>query len=77
MEWISVKTDLPKNDQEVLIYYGTDILQAYLKNGVWKVSITVTDCMKDVYVNDRAICRQGSTSDYVTHWMPLPEPPKE
>lgn len=76
MEWISVKDRLPSNSDEVLIYYGTDIVQAYLKDGLWKGSIVVTECMNDGYVNDRIICRQGKDFDFVTHWMPLPDPPK-
>lgn len=76
-EWISVKDRLPENDDEVLIYVSTDIVQAYLKDGLWKGSINVTDNMKDGYVNDRIICKQGDHFDFVTHWMPLPEPPKQ
>jgi hypothetical protein len=75
--WISVDDRLPENDDEVLIYCSTDVVQAYLKNGYWKASINVTDSMNDGYVNDRTICKQGETFDYVTHWQPLPNPPKQ
>lgn len=75
-QWISVNDRLPENDFEVLIYCGTDILQAYLKNGFWKGSMNVTDNMNDGYVNDRVICKQGCNFDFVSHWMPLPQPPK-
>ncbi len=75
MEWISVKEQLPHNDDEVLIFVSNDIVQAYLKNGIWKGSVMVTDNMNDGYVHDREICKQGSPFDFVTHWMPLPEPP--
>jgi hypothetical protein len=76
MEWISVNDRLPDNSDEVLIYVGHDIVQAYLLNGKWKGSVNVTDNMNDGYVNDRVISIQGDIFDYVTHWMPLPEPPK-
>lgn len=76
MNWISVKDELPKHGVEVLIYYSTEILQAYLWNDLWKGSCIVTDNMNDGYVNDRNICKLGSPFDFVTHWMPLPEPPK-
>lgn len=76
-EWISVKDRLPKNSDEVLIYVGIDIVQAYIINGYWKGSINVTDNMIDGFVNDRTIVKQGSRFDFVTHWMPLPEPPKQ
>ena len=77
MKWISVEERLPENDDEVLIYVGTDIVQAYLKDGFWKGSVNVTDNMNDGYVNDRTIVKQGSHFDYITHWMPLPEAPTE
>ena len=77
MEWISVEDRLPENDDEVLIYIVTDIVQAYLKDGYWKGSINVTDNMNDGYVNDRIISKQGDIFDYVTHWMPLPDKPKQ
>jgi len=75
MEWISVKDRLPENDDEVLIYVGIDIVQAYLLNGYWKGSVLVTDNMNDGYVLNRTICKQGDHFDFVTHWMPLPNPP--
>lgn len=77
MEWISVKDRLPENDDEVLIYIVKDIVQAYFLRGYWHGSIMVTDNMNDGYVSDRRIVKEGSSFDFVTHWMPLPEPPKE
>lgn len=77
MEWISVKDRLPPNSDEVLLYCQNDIVQGYLKDGIYKGSIMVTDNMYDGYVNDRKICNQGGFDDFITHWMPLPGPPKE
>jgi hypothetical protein len=74
-EWVSVGDKLPENDDEVLIVALGEVVQAYLKNGIWKGSCQVTDNMNDGYVHDRDICKQGSLFDYVTHWMPLPTPP--
>ena len=76
MEWISVKDRLPEEGVEVLIYCNPDIVQAVFSVGYWKGSFDVTDYMNDGFVPDRRICKQGSDYDYVTHWMPLPEPPK-
>lgn len=73
--WISVEDRLPLNDDEVLVFVGGDIVQAYLKDGKWKGSCLVTNNMNDGYVNDRVICVQGSHFDFVTHWMPLPPNP--
>ena len=76
MRWVSVKESLPLNDSEVLIFtISGDILQAYLKDGKWKGSCMVTDNMNDGFVQDRVICVQGSHFDFVTHWIPLPDPP--
>lgn len=76
-EWVKVEDGLPLNDDEVLVFVGGDIVQAYLKDGKWKGSCMVTDNMNDGYVNDRVICMQGSHFDFITHWMPLPSNPKE
>jgi hypothetical protein len=77
MGWISVKDRFPTEFEEVLIYSPNDIVKAYLVGNKWKGSILVTDNMKDVNVNDREISTIGSPFDYVTHWMPLPSPPKD
>lgn len=75
MNWIKVEDALPENTNEVLLFCGDDIVQGFLKNGVWYGSSLVTDNMNDGYVADRKICKQGGTFDFVTHWMPLPEKP--
>ena len=78
-KWISVEDRLPENDNEVLIICSGEVVQAYLKNGIWKGSVQVTYNMNDGYVNDRNICKQGKSNpfDNVTHWMPLPTPPNQ
>ena len=64
-KWVSVKDRMPKDGQDVLAYlnYGeeTRIAPCNYYNGVWYDS--VMNCV--VVLQD------------VTHWMPLPEPPKE
>jgi flagellar basal body L-ring protein FlgH len=78
-KWISVEDRLPENDNEVLIICSGEVVQAYLKNGIWKGSVQVTYNMNDGYVHDRNICKQGKSNpfDNVTHWMPLPTPPNQ
>ena len=64
MEWISVRDRLPENDTRVL---------AYCKD----------HCIHDMKWSwvDNAWYDKGSASvyleDFVTHWLPMPEPPKE
>ena len=60
MEWISVKDNLPKKDEDVLIYIE------------WTgISGTV---YKEFFIGSvDEVTRLGCTPLY---WMPLPEPPK-
>lgn len=66
--WISVEERLPETETWVLCWY-VDIdgdkwhtVGKLLKDGIWVVDIYETD-EPEYYT--------------VTHWMPLPEPPKE
>lgn len=68
--WISIKDRLPEENQEVLISYGQKpfFLIAFLYHP--------NHPKKDV----KMFCGKNNTNyslDYVTHWQPLPEPPKE
>ncbi len=62
MEWISVKTKLPEENVSVLVYNGAKIL-------VHTARYTPLGVF--------ASCDAGGYFCGVTHWMPLPEPPKE
>ena len=63
--WISVQGRLPDNGQDVLAYLDdgeeTRVAPCNYANGVW------FDCVMNRVV----------TLHHITHWMPLPEPPKE
>ena len=62
MEWISVKDRLPEKEDDVLAYeFRGDVSIAYISGYEWRN-------LESGYVMD---------ASYVTHWMPLPEPPKE
>lgn len=70
MKWISVKDRLPKKNVEVFIackdaYNGIAIKRAYLSYDVFEQHISGNGTT--IYVNVEG----------VTHWMPLPQPPKE
>lgn len=63
-QWISVEDELPKKFERVLVYIGIDRLFdiAYLENVINKQTWWMN--------NRREIF-------HVTHWMPLPAPPKK
>lgn len=63
-EWISVEKKLPVITQEVLINVGTGFVT------LGHVSSKYLDESEWRYSNGNIV------SSNVTHWMPLPEPPK-
>lgn len=69
--WISVKERMPKDERQVLAYYGFDHGDGYL--GMMFVQVL------DWFGHDPKphFQHEGLNGMKVTHWMPLPEPPKE
>lgn len=68
--WISVDDDLPKNFETVLLYgtkYKGEPVIPMMANGHF-----VAGLAKTFGVNDGFSVRM-----FVTHWRPLPQPPKE
>lgn len=59
--WIPVEDDLPEQEVRILLFAGGEVYVGEL-----------TD-IKDLYDTDIGFMKSG----HVTHWMPLPEPPKE
>ena len=78
MEWISVKDRLPEFDTPVMIilggsFHSKNIWLMLRDNDYdgWLWSEHISGC-----INDKD--NYEASDDYaVTHWMPLPEPPKE
>lgn len=60
-KWISVKERLPKAGEDVIAYLGEGIFEI-----CWMLKDGVWET-RDSYLD----------TDAVTHWMALPEPPKE
>lgn len=65
--WISVEDKLPNKDQDVLIYKGNHIgdmmyVYTYSGNNEWE---------------DEYGYWSRTDDEGITHWMPLPAPPKE
>ena len=66
-EWVPVAERLPKADERDARGYAVPYL---VMNGWMRVTARRT---KDYWV----LFGVGTVLEYVTHWMPLPEPPKE
>ena len=64
MEWIIVKDRLPDINQPVAIYNGEDILY-----GTWYID--------KFHGNSNGCYDESIRHEDITHWMPLPEPPKK
>lgn len=62
-EWISVKDRLPEEDTDVLIF-----------SRKFKIC-TIGRCMKSSWGRWWTTNHAGCAN--ITHWMPLPEPPKD
>jgi hypothetical protein len=65
--WISVKDRLPEEDVTVLAFINYSIDDAKLLrvvSGAYRGRLWL--CGQDIY-----------SERFITHWMPLPEPPKE
>ena len=69
--WVSVTERLPEENCQALAYYGFDRGDGYL--GMMFVQVL------DYYAHGPAphFQHEGLNGMKVTHWMPLPEPPKE
>ena len=65
MEWISVKDRMPSMKDIVLVYdtFFEGVSIGYISEFLGERTVWIIDYGESV-------------SDTVTHWMPLPEPPK-
>lgn len=63
MDWISVKDEMPTKGEKVILW-GLDRYFGWSRMWI------------DVYVGSEK-WEIADSRDIVTHWMPLPKPPKE
>jgi hypothetical protein len=64
-DWISVKTTLPEMNVSVLVW---------IDGGFWRILKRRQDTDKwRWYTDDEEMMY---LQDWITHWMPLPKPPK-
>ena len=81
-EWISVEERLPEDGELVLcILYG-DVNGCRVYEGAYELAMHFNACEDDGEFFEEEWemwdCKRGEVSNIkVTHWMPLPEPPKE
>lgn len=67
-KWISLKNKLPDNEEIFLVYRG-EAKDPEIELGWWNKNKKKFEYYDNEYY--------GYKIDDVTHWMPLPEPPKE
>ena len=69
-EWISVDDRLPERNAHVLVHYIT-----HTKNSVQSVALHFDSIQWRQLVGGGLMIEKNGVKK-VTHWMPLPEPPK-
>lgn len=67
--WTSVKDGLPSDEKPVLAYYGFNTNGKFSKMFIGMLCYFVFDPMPHWQHADLGV--------FVTHWMPLPKPPRE
>jgi len=76
MEWISVKDRLPKEDGAYIVNDSKVCFPAYIINDECSILSYDNNDDGDVFCyhyDDGLYMRYHK--NYITHWMPLPEPP--
>ena len=68
--WISVKERLPINEKPVLAYYGFD-------HGDGDLGMKFMGTLSYFCFEQNPHWQHAGHNLVVTHWMPLPDPPKE
>lgn len=70
-KWIPVTERLPEDEKPVLAYYG------YNNDGDYGLAMMFIGTLSYFCFEANPHWQHASTGLVVTHWMPLPEPPKE
>lgn len=78
-EWISAKDKLPDDEVTVLCKQvnSKNLMLCYVECGLWKEDYQDICVGGDGFI-DNKICCAADEKHYlrITHWMPLPAPPK-
>ena len=74
-QWISVDDDLPCNHNDLILTYNDKPFSTKRVMVVTDIhTLFLCEMKKD---DDRGWIWNISTKDKITHWFPIPEPPKE
>ena len=74
-QWISVDEDLPCNHSDLVLTYNDTPFSTKRVMVVTDIhTLFLCEMKKD---DDRGWIWNISTKDKITHWFPIPEPPKE
>lgn len=78
-EWISVKDRLPDKDGKYMVWYKGEWDDCEFDVCEFDVDSKTFGFTYDDYdeMNSPLVCWDDDMDKYVTHWRPLPEPPKE
>jgi hypothetical protein len=74
-EWISINERLPEYDTSVLLLVNGKMTQGYLFSEVEFNEMSMQNLYYDGFQNE--VIDDVIERNDVTHWMPLPEPPKD
>ena len=74
-EWVSVDDKLPENGQEVFVAYVFPFQNSLISKHFYSASIYHIDDGNGL-VNRPHFENEGFHGMRVTHWMPIPQPPK-
>ena len=74
-QWISVDDDLPCNHNDLILTYNDKPFSTKRVMVVTDIhTLFLCEMKKD---DDRGWIWNCTTKDKITHWFPIPEPPKE
>jgi hypothetical protein len=77
MNWIPVKERLPEKLQDVFVYIP-DFCPQKIYNAYWTEHFLIDDTVEKVWLANGYCCKHPEWSfEDITHWMPLPKPPKD
>ncbi len=70
MDWVSVKDKLPEENENVILFDGSEVFCGNFFFGKEnRICWGIQAC--------DGICYGNYKKDEITHWMPLPNPPKD